>query len=166
MLFENAQQLSKQEAFNDPKLQSYTFFLKLNCPYFHIIISKTKVCLYIYILNKLSNWQIFMVEKMHNLLLNQRTINPYNYFILKGYVSPVCFVSFKDHVVMCGRREKKDCKTNTLLQFLRNSIDINIWAFVSKLESMNNEKKAHLENKQFVFKLSVYYHENASSFRL
>lgn len=35
--------------------------------------------------------------------------------------------------------------------FLKNSIDINICAFMSKLESMNNEKKEQLREKILLF---------------
>lgn len=44
----------------------------------------------------------------------------------------------------------RDYKTNTSLLFLKNSIDINICAFMSKPESMNNEKKEHLREKKIL----------------
>lgn len=58
----------------------------------------------------------------------------------------ICCESFKDHVIMCGRSKRKDCKINTSL-FCKNSVGVNIWTFVSKLPSMNNKKGAHLRDK-------------------
>lgn len=52
----------------------------------------------------------------------------------------------------------RDYKTNTSLLFLKNSIDINICAFMSKPESMNNEKKEHLREKKNTFLFSNFYY--------
>lgn len=64
----------------------------------------------------------------------------------EGYFFVTCCESFKDHIIMCGRSERKDCKINISL-FCKNRIAINIWTFVSKLPSMNNKKRAHLRDK-------------------
>lgn len=52
---------------------------------------------------------------------------------------------------MCGRRERKDYKTNASLLLLENSIDVNIWAFMSKPESVNNGEEAHSRGKKAHF---------------
>lgn len=50
----------------------------------------------------------------------------------------------------------RDYKTNTSLLLLKNSIDVNICAFMSKPESMNNEKMEHLREKRNIFLFSNF----------
>lgn len=69
----------------------------------------------------------------------------------------MCFESFKDHVIIYGKWERKDYKTNTSLLFPKNSIDINICAFMNKPESMNHEKKEDLREHKCFFILNFQY---------
>lgn len=66
----------------------------------------------------------------------------------------MCFESFKDYVIIYGKWERKDYKINILLLFFKNSIDINIYVFMNKLESMNYEKKEDLREYKCCFILN------------